>query len=872
MIINQLRTNHLTNPCGYEIETPVFSWVVAESTGKKQECAQIRISKDVAFENIVYDTGKTENINSLAYKAETALEPRTKYYWDVTVWADDGNSGKSEPAYFETAKMREPWQAKWLTSPFEKEIHPLFRKEVNINKKISSARAYIIGLGLYELQINNCKGGDEYLAPFCNDYDKWLQYQTYDITSLLRNGDNAIDVMLGNGWYKGRFGFINELDKLYGDSFLLFAEIKITYEGGVTETIATGEDWLCAKSPVLSSGIYDGEVYDANVEAVEWRKAVEAAAPKSTLKARLSPPVTISERRKPIKLLRTPVGEDVLDFGQIMTGWVEFTCNIPKGEEVLLQFGELLQNDNFYTENLRTAKQEFRFISNGHARAVRPHFTFYGFRFVKISGIDKIDPDDFTACAIHSDLDLIGEIETSNEKVNKLISNVKWGQRGNFLDVPTDCPQRDERMGWTGDAQVFAATASFNMYTPAFFKKYLFDMLEEQKQLDGSVPHVVPDVLAQISRTGVAFENGEQHGSCAWGDAATIIPWTMYQFYGDKYLLAAGYENMKLWADYICKQDEDHCGGSRLWSCGFHFADWLALDNPDTTSRYGRTDPYFVASCYYYYSTALTAKAAKTLDLFEDCQKYEARAEEIKAAIQKEYFTPTGRLAIDTQTALVLALYFDVAPSAHRQRLISDLKNTLEACGNHLNTGFVGTAYLCPALSKNGLAEYAYTLLLNEDYPSWLYEVNMGATTVWERWNSVLPNGLVSDTGMNSMNHYAYGAIMEWMYRYMCGINPDTDTPGFKKAVISPMPDTRLSFANASYMSASGCFVSKWEKIENGIRFNIEIPFDATAEFILPQQYSKVSLNGKPSDSLSGIGKVILDCGAYEIVAINMEE
>lgn len=874
MIIRHLRTNHLENPLGFYMERPVFSWVVSESTGKKQAAAQIKVGLDPSLDSLVFDSGRQNGISSLCYPADTQLMPRTRYYWNVTVWAENGDTGTSETHWFETGKMDEPWRSEWIKAPFDKEVHPLFHKKLIIPDEVSTARLYVTGLGLYEFEINGTKAGNDYLTPFFNDYNLWLQYQTYDITSLLHRGENAVGAILGNGLYKGRFGFLDEIDKLYGDEIKLLAELVIQLKNGEEIIMGTDDSWLCHPSPILFSNIYDGEVFDANLEVPDWSKpccdttgfvnACVAEPPLGKLKERLSPPLTIMQKWDEKVLLETPAGEKVIDFGQVMTGWVEFRCNLPKCSTVKLQFGELLQNGNFYNENLRTAKQEFIFISAGKPAIVRPHFTFYGFRYMKITGMEKVDPADFTACVIYTQLESTGKLTTSNAKVNRLIENVVWGQRGNFLDVPTDCPQRDERMGWTGDAQVFCSTACFTMYTPAFYRKFLFDMLLEQRIMGGSVPHVVPDAIGQI-RKFIGKGEYDSHGSCAWGDAATVIPWVLYLFYGDKTLLESQFDNMRLWVDFIKKQDDEQCGGSRLWQCGFHFADWLSLDNPVQGSSFGGTDPYYIASAYYYYSTALTAKAAGVLGKKEEFAYYSKLAEEIKAAFRKEYFTETGRIAIPTQTAMALALYLDLVPEKFRQRIINDLKRKLDDRMIHLDTGFVGTHILNRVLSSNGLSDYAYTLLLNEDYPSWLYEVNMGATTIWERWNSVLPNGLVSDTGMNSMNHYAYGAILEWMYRHMSGLNPCEEKPGFKKAVIRPEIDSRFTSVLAEYNSAAGLYVSGWRKENGAVVYTVEVPFDAEAEFVLHASADVAAVNGVYCKELVEDGKLMLSAGRYEI-------
>lgn len=831
MQLGRLRTNHLENPVGFLLDKVVFSWVVEESTGTVQQAARIEVSEREDFSAPVYDSGKREDLSSLECRAPVELRPRTRYFWRVTVWADDGDTG-SACAFFETGKRDEAWRASWITPPFDKETHPVLRRDFAA-KDVVRARAYACGLGLYELYLNDRKVGDEVLAPYYNDYSNWIQLQTWDLTPLLAEGENTFAAMLGNGWYKGRFGFIKGGRELYGDKFLFLCEIVLTHSDGSETVIGTGEDWLCAPSPVLESSIYDGEIFDRRHMPAGWEHVRAAAAPAAPLCDRLSPPLRVIEKIGDPVLIRTPAGEDVLDFGQEVTGWVEFECHLPAGHRILLQYGEILQGGNFYQENLRTAKQEYTFISDGEPRHVRPHFTFYGFRYVKVTGLDTVHPEDFTACVIHSDLLFTAEVETGNEKVNRLALNALWGQRGNFVDVPTDCPQRDERMGWTGDAQVFSATASFFMETPAFFHKYLHDMLLEQQERGGSVPHVVPDmirIVAQKHPDDYVFSSA--HGSCAWGDAATVIPWNIYRFFGDRTLLRRHYPNMKAWTDYIRGQDDAECGSSRLWTCGFHFADWLSLDNPEKGSSFGGTDPYFIASAYYYYSASLTAKAARVLGETEDAEYYETLAGEVRDAIRREYFTSTGRLAADTQTGHVFALAFDLVPPEHRERTVRDLRAKLDAADGHLRTGFVGTAYLCETLSRNGLNDYAYTLLLNEDYPSWLYEVNMGATTVWERWNSVLPDGSISDTGMNSLNHYAYGAILEWVFRYVCGINPEE--PGFRKIRLAPLPDRRLGRAKAVYHSASGTIVSEWEYQGDELVYTFTVPFNTAALLVLP--------------------------------------
>ncbi len=637
--------------------------------------------------------------------------------------------------------------------------------------------------------------------------------------------------MLGNGWYKGAFGLSKDKeDEVYGDKMSLICELRIEYADGTCEVVSSDTSWKARKSKVVDSSIYHGEVYDASLcdetifAMVPWDVGARALTP------RLSPPVRVTERLKPIELITTPLGEKVLDLGQNMVGYVEFINRAPKGTKITLYHGEILQGGNFYRDNLRAAKAEFTYISNGEQETVRPHFTFYGFRFVKIEGLTE-EPrlEDFVGCVVHSDLQKTGSIETGDPMVNRLFLNALWGQRGNFLDVPTDCPQRDERLGWTGDAQVFSGTACFNMDSYAFFNKFLHDMWQEQKKYNGLVPHVIPNCV--ITSFGVG-------GACAWADAATVIPINLYNFYGDKNILEQQFDSMKAWVDCIRRTDAE-TGDKRLWLTGFQYGDWLALDYPPNLGRrdyssFGGTDKYFIATSYYRYSSMLVAKAAAILGKTEIAAEYQKLSEEVRTAMEKEYFTATGRLAVSTQTAHVLALFMDIVPENARKRIAEDLVTKLREDNNHLRTGFVGTPYLCRVLSDAGYDDMAYTLFLTKDYPGWLYAVSMGATTIWERWNSVKPDGSVGDIGMNSLNHYAYGSIMEWVYRYAAGINPSEDAPGFRKTVIAPHPDRRLGSMNATFEAPVGRIAVGWAYAENSFSLEVEIPFGAQAEILLP--------------------------------------
>jgi len=877
MRITAMKTSHVENPLGYELAPMSFSWKVDRTQSAAAVSARVEVARDKAFSELIHDSGHATGISNAAYSPEgLTLAPRSRYWWRVTVRGDRGDEA-STVAWFETGKMEEPWAAKWVASPLAGGEHPCFRKSFTLQGDIASARAYACGLGVYELYVNGAKAGDENLAPGFHVYDKWLQVQAYDLTSLLRPGENVLGGMLGNGWAKGRFGPGDAAENFCGE-FGFIAEVHVTYANGETLVLATGEDWLCAASPVLESSIYDGETYDATLEQPGWASAgFDAAGWQTVVVAEdfqekwglgplcdcLSLPVKVMQELKPAALLKTPAGEDVLDMGQNMVGFLRFKARAPEGRKQSLYFGELLQEGNFYRDNLRSAKAEYHYISSGTAAEVRPLFTFYGFRYVKLEGFGDIDINDFTGCVLYSAMEPTGRIETSDAKVNRLFQNVLWGQRGNFLDVPTDCPQRDERMGWTGDAQIFCETAAWNMDVSAFFTKYLRDMAYEQEKNGGRVPHVIPDVYPRKT------EKSKGGGACGWADAAAVIPWTLYQMYGDEGILRAAFPGLRAWVDWV-KAEDDRSGGRRLWTTGFHFGDWLAVDAPVPGGVFGATDVAFIASAYYFYSASLTAKTARVLNDTESAAIYEALAGEIKAAIGREFFTPSGRLAVKTQTAMALALHFGIYPEGCRERLAQDLKLQLVRDGMKLKTGFLGTPALCRALTENEGHAYALRLFFNEELPGWLYAVNMGATTVWERWDSVLPDGKLSDTGMNSLNHYAYGSVASWMYRYLCGIIPLA--PGFEEVRLAPRPCGQLDFARACFDSPHGKIVCGWKRLTDGQwEIEAEIPFGVTGELVLTRasQSQKALAPGQHKFTYTPLPaeKCSLETPVYELLA-----
>ncbi len=812
MEIYAVKINGLQNPIGFDDDLLLCSWKIRNSKGKHQKNTILQVSLDETFQKIVWE--KEGNLNSFGEKIEALLSPHTRYFFRITVFTDSDDEISSNTYFFETAKLSESWKAKWI-GVSDNDMHPEFQKSFSVEGNVLSGRLYICGLGLFEASLNGQRVGDDQLAPFINDYVSGYQYCSYDVTECLRK-ENQLSVLLGDGWYRGHFGLGSPAHP--EKPFALIAELRIVYTDGHTETICTDETWQYRRSFTLLSDIYMGETQDyLHWEESSWKQAVIINAP-GALRARYSPPLHDMERLQVRKLIHTPAGETVLDFGQNFAGHVVCEQNIPRGDTMIWEFGEILQNGNFYHDNYRTALSIFTYVSDGERRVIRPRFTFFGFRYVKISGIDYVDPSAFYGVALYSEMDQTGRIETGNTKINRLFLNSLWGLKSNFLDMPTDCPQRDERLGWTGDAQVFSTTAGFHMDTRAFYSKFLRDLRSDQERNHGGVAIYLPNAFPGLT-AGV------------WSDIATFLPEMFYEYYGNEEMLRRHYPLMKDWVDYIYRADAAR-GRKNLYDFGFQFGDWLALDGSTEQSTFGRTDNGFVCSAYYFASTQYVARAAKVLGLSEAIE-YEERAEVIRKAIMNEYYTSTGRLAVDTQTGYLVALRFGLYTD--KQRIVDGWNKRFQQDLHRLKGGFVGATMMNCVLADNGMADQAYDLLFYEGFPGWLYAVNLGATTIWERWNSVLPDGSISGTGMNSLNHYAYGSVVDFLYRHAMGISPLA--PGFKRAKIAPKPDIRLGFLKGSFDSASGQYVVEWKIEQDGnLRFHIEIPFDCEAEVLLPEQ------------------------------------
>lgn len=852
--VTDLVCEYLVNPVGIDATQPRFSWKIQSSARDVSQSAyEIRVgtAPDVnRGRNIVWNSGKVASSQSTHVRyGGPSLQSRQRLYWQVRIW-DNSNkaSAWSAPAFWEMGLLTaDDWSAQWikpLSDDPEAQERPvaLVRKSFQVGKPIRSARLYVTSHGLYEAHLNGQRVGDAVLTPGWTSYNNRLQYQVYDVTDNLRAGENAAGVMLADGWYRGNIGFSNQRNQ-YGTDIALLYQLEITYTDGSTDRIVSDNTWRSSTGALRMAEIYHGETYDARQEKEGWTRARfddsgwQGVTPfdgdMSVLIATANEPIRRQEVIHPIATITTPKGETVLDFGQNLVGWLRFRISGPAGHTVKISHAEVLDKEgNFYIDNLRAARATITYtLKGGSEEYYEPRFTFMGFRYARLENFPSgFQPVQVEAVVLNSDMETTGHFECSHPLVNQLQHNIKWGQKGNFLDVPTDCPQRDERLGWTGDAQVFAATAAFNMNVAAFFSKWLKD-LDADQTANGRVPFVVPNVLGE-----------DASASAGWADAATIIPWAMYTAYGDTTFLRDQYPSMKRWVDFMAgAMNEDH-----LWNTGFHFGDWLFYRPfDDNDGRSAVTDKYLIAQSFFIHSTQLLIDAADLLGMPQDAARYRDLMEKITDAYRKEYMTATGRLVSSTQTAYTLALQFDILPEAQREAAAARLVQNIRQYGNHLTTGFLGTPYLCHVLSRYGYTDVAYQLLLQETYPSWLYPVKMGATTIWERWDGIKPDSTFQTPGMNSFNHYAYGAIGDWMYKSIAGINPDRDSPGYKHIIIAPQPGGGLTHARASLETLYGPVAAGWAIKEGTITVDVTIPANTTATITLPGAAGKQVNEGK---------------------------
>jgi alpha-L-rhamnosidase len=879
-----IRFEHRPDALGLGTATPRLSWIVQTSAAGWRQ-AGYELEAYGSDGELRHQTGRVDSDQSvLAPWPFAPLESRQRLAVRVRVWGSDGRVSAWSDLYTVEAGLLSPtdWAAQFVTPDWDEDTSapqpaPLLRRAFEVRAGVKEARLYITALGVYEAEINGVTVGDQVLAPGWTSYDHRLRYQTFDVTAMLREGRNAIGAILGDGWFRGRLGFGGGRRNIYGDRLALLAQLEITYADGATDRVVADERWRAAHGPIHASDIYDGETYDARMERPGWSQpnyddgdwaGVQLLDHDlGRLVAPSGPPVRRTQVVVPVAITTAPSGRTLVDFGQNLVGRLRITVRGAAGQTITLRHAEVLENGELGTRPLRIADATDRYtLRGGGVETWEPRFTFHGFRYAEVDGWPgELRPDDLRAVVCHSDMERTGWFECSDSLLNQLHENVVWSMRGNFLDVPTDCPQRDERLGWTGDIQVFAPTACFLFDTAGFLQSWLHDLAAEQADAGGVVPFVVPNILP-----------GTPIPAAAWGDAAAIVPWVLYQRFGDIGILEQQYESMRAWVDLLASI----AGERRLWDRGFQFGDWLDPTAPPDKPADARTSPQIVASAYFARSAELVAQAAEVLGQAEDETHYRALAAEVRAAFAREYVTPAGRLLSDAATGYALALEFALLPNAaQRQHAAERLVALVRESGYHISTGFVGTPLICDALCHTGNERAAFRLLLQRENPSWLYPVTIGATTIWERWDSMLPDGTINPGEMTSFNHYALGAVADWMHRSIGGLAPSA--PGYRRLAIRPVPGGGLTSARARHRTPYGIAECAWEIAAGQITVSAVVPPNTTAGVTLPggdgrpievgagaHRWSYAYQNkARPRLTIdSSVGDLVDDAGAWAVV------
>jgi alpha-L-rhamnosidase len=832
-----VRFEHLPNGIGIGIGIPRLSWTPAPEDGD-QHAYELELRRH----GRTHRTGRVTAPDHLlvAWPGEP-LASRERAEVRVRTWAtpDGPPSAWSESRPVEAGLLAAhdwtavPVGAAWNEDPATERRPARVRKHFRADDKpIQRARLYITAHGLYEAELNGTRVGDEALAPGWTVYPHRLRYRTHDVTALLSEGPNTLGAWLGDGWYRGKYGFDGGTRNIYGTDQSLIAQLEITYADGSTTVVATDHTWQAAVGPILAAGLYEGEHFDARLDDPHW--ATPAASPDgwtpvrtgtrdpATLVAPQGPPVRCTEEIPPASVTRTPDGRHLLDFGQNLVGRLRLTADGPAGTTLTLRHAEVLQEGELATRPLREAHSTDTLVLPGNGPYTwEPRFTLHGFRYAEISGWPgELIPEAVTARVYHTDMRRTGWFECSDPMVNRLHENVLWSMRGNFVDLPTDCPQRDERLGWTGDIQVFAPTASFLYDCAGMLDSWLTDVGLEQLP-DGTIPWYVPVIPGEPMWTPI------QPGA-AWGDVATLTPWALYWRFGDLELLRRHYPMGKAWVDLV----EKLAGPSRLWDTGFQLGDWLDPAAPPDDPAAGRTDRYLVATAYFAHSTRHLAHAARELGNTADAARYDMLAEEITTAFRRRHVRADGRLTSDSPTAYALSIAFDLLDAARRQAAGDRLAELVDQNEARIATGFVGTPLICDALTDTGHADTAYQLLLQTDCPSWLYSVSMGATTIWERWDSLCPDGTLNPGGMTSFNHYALGAVADWLHRAVGGL--EVTAPGARTLAFRPRPGGGITWARIRHETPHGTASMFWETTTGGMKAEITVPPNCTAVVELP--------------------------------------
>ncbi len=879
LYVKRLRCEYLENPLGIDEVRPRLSWnIESDRRGARQVAWRVRVASSADHlargEADLWDSGRVADDRTVHIEYDgVPLVSRMACHWQVQVWDEQGGTAVSELAFWTVGLLQaSDWQAHWIAADpdylaraghairptrTEPGTPPWFRKVFAIDRPVRRATLYVSARGLFDLHLNGRAVSADVFAPEWTDYDKRIHYRTYDVTSLVQAGKNALGVVLGDGWYSGYVGW-QETRGRYGWDNSLLVQLEIESEDGTRQTVATDDSWRCAAGPILCSDFMMGETYDARHELTGWDQpqydetgwsAVLLVKPPGVpLVAERSEPVRVMETIDPVSVNEIEPGIFICDLGQNISGWVRLRVKGPAGTKVTLRHGERLNPDGtLYTENLRRAKATDVYVLRGQGEEIwEPRFTFHGFQYVELTGLpDTPEQGAVTGCVVHSATPAAGWFECSHPGINRLWRNALWSQKGNFLSVPTDCPQRDERLGWMGDAQVFLRTATYNRDVAAFFTKWMIDV-EDAQTPDGIFPDTAPRLREDENFVGLDGLGG----AAGWADAGVIVPWTIWRVYNDQRIIERHYDAMVAWLDYIERTNPD---GVRRNELGNNYGDWLCVPS-DTTFRTQSPMKTLLATAYWADDAAKLSRMAQEIGRKEDAERFGAVFERVRAAFQKEFLLDNGRLSVETQTAYLLALVFDLLPVEARPLAAEHLVENIKSLGWHLSTGFIGISHLNPTLTAVGRSDVAWRLLLNEDYPSWLYPVRHGATTIWERWNGWTEEDGFFNPQMNSFNHYSLGSIGEWLYRCVAGIELDPEVNGFKRFLIRPYPGGGLRYAQAAYQSLRGKIESRWERKDKAFLLSVTIPANTGARVYVPSDKGTPVLeSGEPAEKAPGV-------------------
>ncbi len=857
----RLRTCSLCNPLGLGEEIPWLSWQCrSDSPNARQTAWQVLAADSCAMLDRdmgnLWDSGKVLGGQSLQIAwGGASLCSRQRVWWKVRVWdEDDRVSVWSETAFWEMGLLHnDDWQALWVESEWRggkwnSSPAPYLRKSFIIEAAIVKARLYASALGLAEISLNGERVGPEEFFPGWTYYPKRVQYRVWDITRWLRLGENVIGVILGDGWYCGHVANFGR--QVYGTQPRFLCQMEILLANDQRQMVLSGADWLCASGPLLESDLLMGECYDARLDLGawnqpgyepddRWKKVRLAPAYPGQLQAMKGPPVVVTEEVRPTQPAKKLPGWNqvsyLFDLGQNMTGGLQVRLRAKAGKTIRIRYAEILDKEGHpYYENLRSARATDAYTFAGDEEEIfRTRFTFHGFRYVEIIGDPTLQeplPENITALVLHSEVPRNGEFACSHPLLNQLHQNIDWSQRGNFLDIPTDCPQRDERLGWTGDAQMFIRTACFHRDVETFFYRWQQDLEDSQKPL-GGVPPFIPDVPQIDSEPNDTSDAGP-----AWSDALLICPWTIYLAYGNRRILERHYPSMVRYVEFLRRQSQDLIRSHPEKERWGGFGDWLALDGSGKTDGGTRKD--LLGTAFFAYSTELLAKIADVLGKSGDAERWRQWHREILQAFQRRFVTGDGLLAGATQTAYVVALHFGLLPKHQRAEAVRELVRSIRENGLKLATGFVGTPYLTRVLSDHGELDLAYQLLEQTGCPSWLFPVTLGATTIWERWDGWHPERGFQNKGMNSFNHYAYGAIGTWMYNTVAGLEIDPERPAYQHILFRPHPGGTLTWARASLETPYGLTAIAWKLADAKMYIALTIPANAYGTLRFPQGYA----------------------------------